>query len=235
MRKIVNKIIVKLGRSDYRLDDNITNIDLFIIVYIKGIQICRGLYYNFSFKSVKGLLFVGKNVEINFCSKISCGRSVTIDNNVKINALSKKGINIGNNVSILNNTIIDCIGVFNNIGEGLTIGDNVGIAQNCFIQVRASVSIGNDVIIGPNVSIFSENHLYGNTNEPIRKQGVSRKGVIIEDGVWIGARAVVLDGVTIGKNSVIAAGSVVNKNIEPYTVYGGVPANLINKIKNKFP
>ncbi len=231
MKKIVNNIIEKLGRTDYRLDVNITNIDLLIIVFIKGIQICRGLYYKLFFKNAKGLLFIGKNVEINFCSKISCGRSVTIDNNVKINALSKDGINIGNNVSILNNTIIDCIGVFNNIGEGLTIGNNVGIAQNCFIQVRASVSIGNDVIFGPNVSIFSENHLYENTNMPIRKQGVSRIGVIIEEGVWIGTRAVVLDGVTIGKNSVIAAGSVVNKNVPPYTVYGGVPAKLIKNLQ----
>ena len=81
------------------------------------------------------------------------------------------------------------------------------------------------------LSIFSENHLYENTNIPIRKQGVSRKGVIVEDGVWIGTRAVVLDGVTIGKNSVIAAGSVVNKNVPPYTVYGGVPAKLIKTLK----
>ncbi len=231
MKKILNKLIEKLGRTDYRLDDNITNIDLLIIVFIKGMQIFRGFYYKLFFKNTKGLLFIGKNVEINFCSKISCGKSVTIDNNVKINALSKKGIEIGNNVSILNNTIIDCIGVFNNIGEGLTIGDNVGIAQNCFIQVRASVSIGNDVIFGPNVSIFSENHLYENANIPIRKQGVSRRGVIIEEGVWIGTQAVILDGVTIGKNSVIAAGSVVNKNVPPYTVYGGVPAKLIKNLQ----
>ena len=231
MKKIINNIIEKLGRSDYSLDDNIKNIDLLIIVFIKGMQVFRGVYYKLFFKKVNGLLFVGKNVEINFCSKISCGRSVTIDNNVKINALSKKGIYFGNNVSILNNTIIDCIGVFNNIGEGLTIGDNVGIAQNCFIQVRAHVRIGNDVIFGPNVSIFSENHLYENTNIPIRKQGVSRKGVVIEDGVWIGTRAVILDGVTIGKNSVIAAGSVVNKSVPPYTVYGGVPAKLIKNLQ----
>jgi acetyltransferase-like isoleucine patch superfamily enzyme len=231
LKKIVNNIIDKLGRSDYRLDDNITNIDLLIIVIIKIMQVFRGFYYKIFFKKVNGLFFVGKNVEIIFCSKITCGRSVTIDNNVKINALSKKGIYIGNNVSILNNTIIDCTGVFNNIGDGLIIGDNVGIAQNCFIQVRAYVSIGNDVIFGPNVSIFSETHLYKNTNIPIRKQGVSRKGVIIEDGVWIGTRAVVLDGVTIGKNSVIAAGSVVNKNVPPYTVYGGVPAKLIKNLQ----
>ncbi len=231
MKSFLNHIFEKLGKSDYCLDENIKKVDILIILYIKCKQVIRGFYYKLFFKKVNGLLFVGKNVEINFCSKISCGRSVTLDNNVKINALSKKGIHFGNNVSILNNTIIDCTGVFNNIGNGLIIGDNVGIAQNCFIQVRADLRIGNDVIFGPNVSIFTENHLYENTNIPIRKQGVSRKGVIIEEGVWIGTRSVVLDGVTIGKNSVIAAGSVVNKNVPPYTVYGGVPAKLIKNLQ----
>ena len=231
MKGIITSIIKKLGRNEYRLDDYITNIDLVLIVFQKGAQVCRGIFFRLFFKKVDGIFFVGKNVQIKFCSKITCGRSVTLDNNVKINALSKVGIYIGNNVSILNSTIIDCTGVFNNIGEGLTIGDNVGIAQNCFIQVRGSVSIGNDVIFGPNVSIFSENHLYENKNIPIIKQGVLRKGVIIEDGVWIGTRAVVLDGVTIGKNSVIAAGSVVNKNVPPFTVYGGVPAKIIKNLQ----
>jgi acetyltransferase-like isoleucine patch superfamily enzyme len=230
LKKIIEIIIKKIGRSNYHLDVNITNIDLVIILFIKGIQIFRGFYYKLFFRNIAGLFFVGKNVKILFCSKITCGRSVTIDDNVKIMALSKQGILIGNNVSILSNTIIDCTGVFNNIGEGLIIGDNVGIAQNCFIQVRANVVIGNDVIIGPNVSLFSENHLFKNINIPIRKQGVSRKGIVIEDGVWIGTRVVVLDGVTIGKNSVIAAGSVVNKNVPPFTVFGGVPAKFIKNL-----
>ena len=150
MKKIVNNIIEKLGRTGYCLDNSITNIDLLIILFNKGMQVCRGFYYKFLFKNSRGLLFIGKNVELNFCSKISCGRSVTIENNVKINALSKKGIYIGNNVSILNNTIIDCIGVFNNIGEGLTIGDNVGIAQFCFIQVL------NDVLEFLNVTVIND-------------------------------------------------------------------------------
>ena len=55
----------------------------------------------------------------------------------------------------------------------------------------------------------------------------TRKGVIIEDGVWLGTRSVILDGVTIGKNSIIAAGSIVNKNVPAYSIAGGVPAKLI--------
>jgi acetyltransferase-like isoleucine patch superfamily enzyme len=230
-KNAINIIIQKLGRDEYKLDDKITFHDLSIIIYVKVIEIVRGLYLRIFLKRVGGIFFLGSNTEISFCSKISLGRSVSIGNNVKIIALSKKGVVIGNNVSILNSTIIDCGGALTNIGEGLEIGNGVGIAQNCFIQVRANVKIGNDVILGPNVSVFSENHNYLDTNVPILKQGVSRKGVIIEDGVWIGTRSVILDGVKIGKNSVIAAGSVVNKDVPSFCVYGGVPARLIKNLQ----
>ena len=111
------------------------------------------------------------------------------------------------------------------------IGNNVGISQNCFIQVRGNVNIGNNVIMGPNVSIFSENHNFTNPDLPVNIQGESRKGVIIEDGVWIGTRSVILDGVKIGENSIIAAGSVVVKDVPPFSIVGGVPAKVLKSRK----
>ncbi len=66
---------------------------------------------------------------------------------------------------------------------------------------------------------------------PVNLQGVIRKGVKIENGVWIGARAVILDGVTVGNNSIVAAGSIVNKDVPPYSIVGGVPAKLIKTRK----
>ena len=111
--------------------------------------------------------------------------------------------------------------------DGNEVGNNVGIAQNCFIQVRGQVTIGNNIIFGPGVGIFSENHNFSETDKYINEQGESRKGVKIEDGVWIGTAATILDGVTIGKNSIIAAGSVVNKDVPPYAVVGGIPAKII--------
>ena len=160
------------------------------------------------------------------------GKTVTIGNYVQINALSREGIVIGDNVSILNNTIIECTGVIRNMGEGLVIGSNVGIAQNCFIQVRGRVMIGNDVIFGPGVYLFSENHNFDNPDLPVSSQGETRKGVMIDDGVWIGTRAVILDGVKIGRNSIVAAGSVVNKDVPPYAIVAGVPAKIIKERKS---
>ncbi len=228
---ILNYIIRRLGRDNYSIDNSLSKFDLFKIVLAKCTCLCRGLLLKPWFRRSKGLLFIGRRCKIKFLYKISIGKSLTVGDNVEINALSKSGISIGNNVTILKGTIIECTGVINKLGEGLAIGNNVGIAQNCFIQVRGRVTIGNDVIFGPNVSVFSENHNFDNPDLPISKQGETRIGVTIEDGVWIGTRAIILDGVIIGKNSIVAAGSVVTKNIPPFTVVGGIPAKIIRNRK----
>jgi acetyltransferase-like isoleucine patch superfamily enzyme len=231
MKKLLNKIIQKLGKDNYEIDKNLTSIDIFIVINSRFWQMIRGSILKLRLKSSKGIIFKGKNCKIRHCEKIIVGKSLTLGDNVEINALSKKGVKIGNNVSILKNTIIECTGVVRDIGEELIIGNQVGIAQNCFIQVRGKVEIGNYVIFGPGVSVFSENHNFQDKDIPIMQQGASKQGVKIDDDVWIGAGATILDGVTIGKGSIIAAGSVVNKNIEPYSIVAGVPAKLI-KMRN---
>lgn len=227
IKKIIDKIINILGKANYHIDLSVSDYDLYIILKIKLLQLIRGLFLKLFLKESKGLIFLGKRTKIKFKSKIRFGKTTTIGDNVEINALSKFGISFGNNVSVLNNTIIECTGVLSKLGEGLIIGNNVGIAQNCFIQVRGRVKIGNNVIFGPGVSIFSENHNFNNLDIPISMQGETRQGVKIEDGVWIGTRAVILDGVTVGANSIIAAGSIVNKDVHPYTIVGGIPAKII--------
>ena len=231
MKNLINKLIQLLGRKGYKIDGSLSYYDLGIISITKLIQLIRGLFYKPFLKKSEGFIFIGRNVKIKFKSKISHGKSCQIGDNVEISALSRSGVHFGNNVSILNCTIIECTGVIRELGEGLIIGNNVGIAQNCFIQVRGKVIIEDNVIFGPNVSVFSENHIFDNPDLPVNLQGVSRKGVKIESGVWIGTRAVILDGVTVGKNSIVAAGSIVNKDVPPYSIVGGVPAKLIKMRK----
>jgi acetyltransferase-like isoleucine patch superfamily enzyme len=230
-KRFLSKIFEKIGKGNYMLDNHLSNYDLTLILWGKGLELLRGFRIKYFLKGSSGLLFVGRRCKIRHKSKILLGRTVTIGDNVEINALSKEGIKIGDNVSILRNTIIECTGVIRNLGEGLSIGNNVGIAQNCFIQVRGKVVIGNDVIFGPGVSIFSENHKFDDPDLPVSVQGEIRKGVKVGDGVWLGARSVILDGVQIGQNSIIAAGSIVNKDVPPYTIAGGVPAKIIRTRK----
>lgn len=104
------------------------------------------------------MIFIGKNCKIKNNLKIILGKTTFVGDYVQINALSKEGVKIGNNVSFLSGTIIECTGVIRDIGEGLIIGNDIGIDQNCFIQVRGKVIIGSNVIFGPNVAIFSRNY-----------------------------------------------------------------------------
>lgn len=109
---------------------------------------------------------------------------------------------------------------------GIVIGNNSGLGINC--KVRGPLTIGDDVMMGPDVMIFVSNHQTSRTDIPMRGQGsTSRKRVIIEDDVWIGARVIILPGVKIGKGSIIGAGAVVTKDVPQYSVVAGNPAKII--------
>ena len=147
----------KIGKSDYIIDKNIKSNDLFNIIFNRIIMLIRGIVYTFKIPNSNTIKFMGSSIKIEFGNKVKFGKNLFLGDNVKIMALSEKGINGGSNVTIRRGTTIDCTGIYSKIGEGLVIGNNVGISDNCFIQVRGSVIIGNDVIIGPNTSIFSRN------------------------------------------------------------------------------
>jgi len=112
------------------------------------------------------------------------------------------------------------------MGCNISIGENSGIGDNCFLQDIGDIIIGEDVLMGPEVMIFTANHNM-KKDELIRTQESLVEKVVIEDDVWIGARSIILPGVKLCKGAVIAAGAVVTRNVEPYTIVGGVPAKKI--------
>lgn len=103
------------------------------------------------------------------------------------------------------------------------------IGCNSVIGAGGGVAIGSDVLIGQRVSFHSENHVFSDPSRPIREQGLTKQGVVVEDDVWIGSGATILDGVVIGRGAVVAAGAVVTRSVEPYSVVGGVPAKTIHR------
>lgn len=116
--------------------------------------------------------------------------------------------------------------------DSLEIGDNSGIGVNCMLSGK--VTIGNDVMMGPEVFIYTFNHRFDRTDIPMWKQGHEGiKPVHIEDDVWIGSRVTILPGVRIGKGSIIGANSVVTKDVMPYSIVGGNPAKLVKVRENK--
>ncbi|MGS0534539.1 acyltransferase [Pseudoalteromonas sp. SaAl2] len=110
----------------------------------------------------------------------------------------------------------------------LTIGENTSVNRGCIINAGGGVHIGNDVLIGPNVTIYSQNHMFKSKTDKINQQGYDYKAVIIEDDVWVASNVIILPGVTIAKGAVVGAGSVVTKNVMEYEVVGGNPAKSIS-------
>jgi acetyltransferase-like isoleucine patch superfamily enzyme len=112
-------------------------------------------------------------------------------------------------------------------GERVRIGNRVFINQNCTFYDLGGITIGDDVMIGPNVSLITSGHPL----EPSkRRDGVTAAPIVIERNVWIAAGVTVIGGVTIGENSVVAAGSVVTKDVPANSLAGGNPARIIRSI-----
>jgi len=116
-------------------------------------------------------------------------------------------------------------GVYFGSGREIEIGNNSGIGTNC--RIAGPLSIGDDVMMAPNVSIYTRNHETENIYRPMRLQTAPLKKVTIGNDVWIGANAIILPGVTIGNGCIIAAGAVVTRDVPDYAVVGGNPAKII--------
>lgn len=229
---LIEKIIKKLKRDpNYKWESQYHLRDLSIVLFGRLRQMLRGLFVKLYIKS-DGLMFIGTGVKIKHAHLISVGKNLILEDGVYLNALSKNGIILQNNVTIARNSTIVCTGVISNKGMGVRIGNNTGINANAFLGGQGGIDIGDDVLLGPGVKIFSENHVFSNPDIIIKNQGVTRLGVIIENNCWIGANVIILDGVTIGRGCVIAAGSVVTKSIPPNSVARGVPAKVLKRMKS---
>lgn len=129
----------------------------------------------------------------------------------------------------IDETVILNTPFYTDFGRNIILGKNVFINFNCTFMDRGIIEIHDNVFIGPNVSIISENHGI----EPSKRREITSKKIVIEENVWIGANSIILPGVTIRKNSIVAAGSVVTKDVEENTIVAKNPAVVIKKIEEK--
>ena len=107
------------------------------------------------------------------------------------------------------------------IGAGTIIGDNALLAA------QRGLTIGENVNLSSNVSIYSGEHDY---RDPyFRSTPEKTRPITIGDRVWIGSNAIILTGVNIGEGAVCCAGCVVTKDVEPFAVVAGIPARKINE------
>jgi maltose O-acetyltransferase len=111
-----------------------------------------------------------------------------------------------------------------------TIGDDVFINSGCVFDGSAPIAIGDRVQFGFQVTLVTGDHHFG---PPESRAGEHRpRPIRIEEGAWIGARALILPGVTIGRGAVVAAGAVVTRDVEPDTLVAGVPAKVLRMLND---
>lgn len=171
----------------------------------------KAIYFYFFIKKEKKVFFNLKKVKVS--------KNVIFDTNYG------GTITIGENTELLNGVML------------MTYGGNIEVGERCSINPytivygHGGVKIGNNVLIAAHCVIIPANHIFEKTTIPIIKQGLTTKGIVIKNDVWIGSGCRILDGIEIGEGAIIAAGAVVNRNVEPYTIVGGVPAKFIKKRK----
>lgn len=114
-----------------------------------------------------------------------------------------------------------------NYGKHTKIGKNVFINFDCTFLDLGGITLEDNVLIAPKVSLLSEGHPVS----PENRHSLMVGHIHIKKNAWIGANATILPGVTIGENAIVAAGAVVSKDVPDNTVVGGIPAKVIKKIE----
>ncbi|MEM9927101.1 MAG: DapH/DapD/GlmU-related protein [Cyanobacteria bacterium P01_D01_bin.50] len=155
---------------------------------------------------------------------IEIGDRVSLLKGVQINALGHPNnrVNIKDRVRLERGVDIRSL-----YDTHIIIDENAYIGPYVIITGTGDIKIGKNCLIAPRCGIFANNHIFDDPTLPIEQQGVTGKGIVIEDDCWLGHNVTVLDGVIIGKGSIIGAGSVVNKNIPPFSIAVGTPAKII--------
>lgn len=197
------------------------------LFYKGGAKFLRGLFYRYRLKSCGRRFLVGKAATLLFPRYLSVGEGVTLGDGLYLNCFSKKGIRLHDRVRLREYVWAQATSVLTDPGVGLEIGENTYIGPYTFLGAGGGIMIGKDVTIGACVHILAENHAFEDTTRPINAQGVTRRGIVIEDDCWIGNLAVILDGVTVGRGSVIGAAAVVTQDVPPYSVAAGNPARVL--------
>ena len=140
---------------------------------------------------------------------------------LKAKYLVIKGASVGRNVKIYGKIIVK-------YPKNLIIGDNTTINDGTLINCKGGVIIGNNC----RISSGSQIHSTGLETDKFPRNHYSSK-IIIEDNVWIGSLCVITKGVTIRYKTTVSALSLVNKDLEPLSIYGGIPAKKIKQIEIK--
>jgi acetyltransferase-like isoleucine patch superfamily enzyme len=191
----------------------------------------RGIAYR-AIARMTGFSAIESGVRIGYAENVRLGRNVYLDHGVYLHACPG-GIEIGDDAFIMHNAELHVFNFRDLPHAFIRIGERSFVGESTIIRGQGGVDIGKSVLIGPGAQILAVNHVYGDPVLPIIDQGIRAEGIVIEDGAWIGAGALVLDGVRIGRNAVIGAGAVVTKDVPANCIAVGVPARITETVHSE--
>lgn len=193
----------------------------------------RAVFYRLILK-MNGWAAIESGVRLRFASNIRLGHGVYLDQGVYLHACPN-GIEIGSNTIVMHGAVLHVYNFRGMPQSGIRIGHDSLIGEYSIIRGQGGVSIGDRVYTSPFTQLLAVNHIFDDPNRPFTEQGITAKGITVEDDVWLGAGAILTDGVRVGKGAVVAAGAVVTQDVPAHTVVAGVPARVIKQIDGSLP
>lgn len=217
---MIQYLLNRFGKG-YTIDSDIPKSRIRIEILRRIMMVLRGIF------RFQKFVFIGKNVRIWNGKNILFGKGVTIENGCVLDGYARKKIEFGNSSKLGAYTILTTTSHLSKYGKGFKIGNNSAMGEFCHIGASGGVYIGDDVIMGSYISFHSENHNFNDISKSIKDQGVTSKGIVLGNNIWVGAKVTFLDGSKVGDNCVIAAGAVINKEFPNNCIIGGVPAKVL--------
>ncbi len=230
-RSILDQLRLYLNRQAasplrYLLEESVTFAAGWVPT-IAGIGL-RAVLYRLILK-MDGWAAIERGVRLRYASGIRLGHGSFIDSGVYIHALPN-GVEIGSGTIVMHGAVLH---VYNFRGiphSGIRIGRDSLVGEYTVIRGQGGVTIGDRVYTSPFSQLIAVNHVFDDPARPFVDQGITARGIVVEDDVWIGSGAIITDGVRVGKGAVVAAGAVVTADVPAHTVVGGVPARVLREI-----
>lgn len=191
----------------------------------------RGIGYRAILK-MDGIAAIEAGVRLRCARNIRLGRGSYLDQGVYVHA-TPGGVVIGDRTTIMHNTELHVFNFRDLPHAFIHIGADTFVGESVVVRGQGGVTIGNSVLIAPHVKILAINHAYSDTTRPVIEQGITGRGIVIEDGSWLGAGAVILDGVRVGRGAVVGANAVVSRDVPPHTLVVGSPARVIKQLAHQ--
>jgi acetyltransferase-like isoleucine patch superfamily enzyme len=193
----------------------------------------RAMAYRLIMK-LEGTVAIERGVRVRFADQVRLGRGVYLDEGVYLHACPG-GIEIGANTVVMHHAELHVYNFRNLPRASIKIGENSLIGEFNVLRGQGGIRIGDRVYTSPLVQLAAVDHVFSDPTRPFVEQGITAKGIVVEDDVWIGAGAIVTDGVRIGRGAVVAAGAVVTTDVPPHTVVAGIPAEVVKEITGDEP